>query len=103
MSEEWTAKPYAQWLEGTIQKMVEIDPVSICFAIMCQDGTAATCYYNVSMNDRALMIDAMREDTLWRWLEDNRDEIIAVLNGEAGEEGEEDGEELPDDNPEADE
>lgn len=85
--DEFFDKPYAPWLEETFKEMVRIDPVSIAMQMIDKDGKVYSCYFNTSMNDRAIMIDGMREDNLFIWLQDNREEIVAILKGEDGEDG----------------
>ena len=85
-NDDWSSKPYAAWLESCIREMIQADPVAIAMAIVSEDGCVSTCYYDVSPNDRACIIDAMRDDARERWLIDNREMIKAVLEG-----GDEDG------------
>lgn len=91
MSNDWTSKPYASWLEETIRELVKANPVSIAMEIVDETGMVFTCYYNASPNDRACMIDAMRDDARWEWLTNNREEIMAILSEEG--DGEEDDDE----------
>ena len=79
-NDDWTEKPFASWLEDTIRELVNANPVAIAMEMVDETGLVSTCYYNVSCNDRACMIDAMRDDTRWEWLYDNREEIRAILS-----------------------
>lgn len=96
-SDDWTAKPFASWLEDTIRELVKANPVAIAMEMVDETGLVSTCYYNTSANDRACMIDAMRDDARWEWLYDNREEIRAILS----EDGDDD-DELQDADTEAD-
>ena len=79
-SNDWTAAPYAVWLEKVIGEMVKSNPVAIAMSMVTEDGLVHTCYYNTSPNDRACMIDAMRDDARWEFIKGNRDEIRAILS-----------------------
>lgn len=79
---DWTALPYAMWLEECIKEMMTAKPVAIAMEMVGEDGMVSTCYYDTSPNDRACMIDAMRDDAMERWVIDNREWIKAVIDGE---------------------
>ena len=87
-TDDWTAAPYAPWLGEVIQTMVASNPVSIAMCMIDENGLVSTCYYDTSPNDRACMIDAMRDDARWAFIRDNRDEIMALLNDEDDDEDE---------------
>ena len=84
--------PYATWLEECIKELMSARPVSIAMEMVDDEGLVHTCYYNTSPNDRACMIDAMRDDARFEFIKNNADEILAMLNGEDDEIEEEDGE-----------
>lgn len=86
-SVDWTAKPYASWLESVIREMVNINPESIAMEMVDETGSVSTCYYNTSPNDRACMIDAMRDDAREQWIKDNAEFVRAILDGEEDEDG----------------
>ena len=79
-TDDWTAAPYAEWLEHSIQELVKANPVAIAMEMVGEDGLVSTCYYNTSPNDRACMIDAMRDDARFEFIKGNRDEIRAILS-----------------------
>ena len=81
-ADDWTALPYAQWLEECIKEMMGANPVAIAMEMVGEDGLVSTCYYNTSPNDRACMIDAMRDDARWEWLYANKEEVRAILEDE---------------------
>ena len=83
---DWTTLPYAEWLETCISELVKATPVAIAMEMVGTDGNVMTCYYNTSPNDRACMIDAMRDDARFEFIKNNADEILAMLNGEDDEE-----------------
>ena len=81
-TDDWTAAPYAEWLEQSIQELVKANPQAIAMEMVGEDGLVSTCYYNTSPNDRACMIDAMRDDARWEWLYANKEEVRAILEDE---------------------
>ena len=98
-SNDWTTAPYAEWLEQSIQELVKANPVAIAMEMVGEDGLVSTCYYNTSPNDRACMIDAMRDDARFEFIKGNRDEIRAILSDDYvddEDDGVEDGEDVED-------
>jgi hypothetical protein len=87
-NDDWTEKPFASWLEDTIRELVKANPVAIAMEMVDETGLVSTCYYDTSPNDRACMIDAMRDDARWEFIRDNREEILALLNDEDDDEDE---------------
>ena len=81
-TDDWTAAPYAEWLEQSIQELVMANPQAIAMEMVGEDGLVSTCYYNTSPNDRVCMIDAMRDDARWEWLYANKEEVRAILEDE---------------------
>lgn len=88
-NDDWTTRPFAKWLEECIREMINANPEAIAMSMVSEDGLVSTCYYNTSANDRACMIDAMRDDARWEFIFSNKEEIRAVLEDDS--EGEEDG------------
>lgn len=84
-NDDWTQKPYAGWLEQSIKELMDANPVAIAMEMVDEYGLVSTCYYNTSPNDRACMIDAMRDDSRWEWLYNNRAEVRAILSDEGEE------------------
>lgn len=82
--------PFAPWLESVIKELFDIMPKSVAMEMMDEDGKIYTCYWEVSANDRALMIDAMKDDERIEWLKCNRDLILDILNEDEDEEEGED-------------
>lgn len=74
--------PYAAWLEQAVQELFDIRPVCIAMQMIDANRQPFTCYWNVNPNDRAIMIDVMREDGIFDFLRNNRDMVNAILNGE---------------------
>ena len=92
-TDDWTAAPYAEWLEQSIKELVNGNPVAIAMEMVSDDGLVSTCYYNTSPNDRACMIDAMRDDARFEFIRENRDEIRAILSDDYVDEEDDDVEE----------
>lgn len=65
-----------------MREMFDIDPVAIAMEMRDAVGQIYTCYWMASQDDRALMIDAMRNDSLFDWLRNNKYEILEILNEE---------------------
>lgn len=84
--DEITNKPYAQWLEASIKELFDIEPVAISMQMLDADGAVYTCYWNVAPNDRAIMMDALREDGYREYIRNNKEEIREIM----GEDEEED-------------
>ena len=47
--------PYAEWLEKSLQAIVPLKPVSLCFAATMPDGKVYTGYYNADATDKAVI------------------------------------------------
>ena len=84
MIDDYASKPYAEWLEDTVREMFDIDPVSIALEMRDDDGKTYTCYWEVSADDRAIMIDSMKEDCMMEWVVTHKDEILSILNEGGG-------------------
>ena len=74
-------------MESVIKELYDIQPTCVMMLMRSEEGKTFSCYWNVSADDRAIMIDAMNYDGLSEWIRDNRDEINAILNGEEDEDG----------------
>lgn len=75
-------KPYAEWLEGVIRDLFDINPTCISMQMRDATGKAFSCYWNCSADDRAVMVDAMKQDGMLEWVRLNRREILEILNEE---------------------
>ena len=52
--------PYAEWLEKSLQAIVPLKPVSLCFAATMPDGEVYTGYYNADATDKAVIAHSAR-------------------------------------------
>lgn len=86
--EEFAQLPYAQWLDDTMMQLLEINPVCITINAITDDGEVLSGYWNCNANSRAIIMDAMRNDSLLEYIEDNKDTILEILNGEEEDEDE---------------
>ena len=89
--DEITNKPYAQWLEASIKELFDIEPVAISMQMLDAEGAAYTCYWNVAPNDRAIMMDALREDGYREYIRNNKEEIREIMDEDEGEDDDNDG------------
>lgn len=86
--EEFAQLPYAQWLDDTMMQLLEINPVCITINAITDDGEVLSGYWNCNANSRAIIMDAMKNDSLLEYIEDNKDTILKILNGEEEDEDE---------------
>lgn len=62
-------KPYTQFLEKAVEKVFEMDPVSIAFVTLDREGSVLTAYFNCNYSVKGLLAhhiqgDAYLEQTL---------------------------------------
>lgn len=86
LTADFDSAPFSPWLESVVKELFDINPVSIAMQMRDADEKVYTCYWNVSANDRAVMIDALADDGKLDWLRENRDLVLEILNDEEGEE-----------------
>ena len=87
-TDNFADKPYASFVEEMVKNMFDINPTCISMQMRDVEGKTYTCYWETSPDDRAIMIDAMRDDAFFDWIENNKDAIKAILE-EEGDEGDE--------------
>lgn len=90
MATDITKVPYAQWLEGVLQEMVESEPDKIAIIWLRKD-VVGTVYYGCENDDRSVMIQAITEDSLLQFIANNRNYIRDLLKRDEGEGEGEDG------------
>lgn len=54
--------PYAEWLEKSLQAIVPLKPVSLCFAAAMPGGEVYTGYYNADATDKAVIAHNIQAD-----------------------------------------
>lgn len=54
--------PYAEWLEKSLQVIVPLKSVSLCFAATMPDGEVYTGYYNADATDKAVIAHNIQAD-----------------------------------------
>lgn len=74
--------PYYEWLESVMEELAKSEVRAISLEVAYEDGTVSTQYWNVNRGDRALMIAAMEEAQVMETLMDNRDILLAILEGD---------------------
>lgn len=84
--------PFSEWLESVLGEMYQISPTAIMLQMIDAEGQPYTSYWNVSGDDRAILMDAIRQDAWMSWLMANKDEIAMILSEDTDDE-EEGGEE----------
>lgn len=75
-------EPYAEWLEGVLREMLDLEPQSIAVVMLMPDGTRGTAYWNTDDIDLAVMMDAIAEDKYLGWIRKNKEELLEALNEE---------------------
>lgn len=80
------SSPFSGWLEGVVRDMYDIEPQCIEMAMRDSEGRVYTAYWQMDRNDRACILDAIRDDGIMAFIADNREDIKAILNGEGDEE-----------------
>lgn len=74
--------PYYEWLESVMTDLAAENVKSISIEIVNEDGDCSTQYWNCNRSDRALMMAAMEEAQILETLMDNRDILMAIIEGE---------------------
>lgn len=80
------SSPFSGWLEGVVRDMYTIEPQCIQLAMRDVGGKVYTAYWQLDANDLACIIDAMKHDGILRFIQENRDSILEILNEEEGDE-----------------
>lgn len=75
-------EPYAEWLEGVLREMLDLEPQSIAVVMLMHDGTRGAAYWNADDIDLAVMMDAIAEDKYLGWIRKNKEELLEALNEE---------------------
>ena len=81
-TDDWTAAPYAEWLENCIAGIVECNPVCIAMAMIDADGYIDTCFYHAHTDEIAAIINAIEDEKRMQWVRDNKEDILTILNDE---------------------
>lgn len=79
---DYANKPYAAWVDDTIIRMFDVDPVSIAMEMRDKNGMTYTCYWNTSQDDRSCMIGAMKEDWLLDFVRNNKELLREIVDEE---------------------
>ena len=80
--DEFEAQEYFHWLEGVMRELSVMEVKAISIEVVESDGSTSTRYWNTTTSDRAMMMAAMEEAQVVDLIADNREMILALLNGE---------------------
>ena len=83
-ADDWTAAPYAEWLESVIQGIVACNPACIAMAMIDDDGYIDACFYHAHTDEIAAIITAFEDEKRMQWVRDNKEDILTILNDEDG-------------------
>ena len=78
--------PFSWWLESVISDVYNIEPACIAMEMRDKEGRVYTSYWQMDENDRACIIDALKEDGFMDFLRNNKEVIMQIINGEEGDE-----------------
>ena len=71
-----------------MMQLLDFKPVTITINAITEDGEVLSSYWNCNANSRSIIMDAMRNDSLLEYIEDNKDTILEILNREEDDEDE---------------
>lgn len=74
--------PYYEWLETVMEELAKSEVRAISLEVVHENGEVSTQYWNCNRGDRALMMAAMEEAQVMETLMDNRDVLLAILEGD---------------------
>lgn len=78
--DDFAQRVYSAWLEEVVRMIFEKDPVCMQFQMRDEEGETYVSFWNVSANDRAIMVDAVNQEAMLSWVIDNRDTIAEILS-----------------------
>lgn len=81
--------PYAQWLEDTIQDIVQLPVKGIALSLILEDGSVYSNYYKVPALDKLTIAGTIQQDSMYDSMRANG----LIKNVDDEEEDESDGEE----------
>ena len=64
-------KPYAAFLEESIQNMLNLPVSGVCILMKLDNGAVCTNYYNSKMMDKMLYAGVIQQDITWDMLKTN--------------------------------
>ena len=71
---DFSAKPYAKWIDNSICELFEVDPDSIFIGII-KDGEVSSNFWNVGQDERAALIQEILALGVFEVIEKNRDKF----------------------------
>ena len=64
-------KPYARFMEQTLQQMMQMPVTGICVLLKLEDGSVGSDYYNSTMMDKMVYAGVIQQDITWDMLKAN--------------------------------
>lgn len=89
---DYTALPYANWLEEANKALIDINPDSIYFGLV-KNGEVISSYYNFSNIEQALVINELLTNSVLDKLEEHLDDLIQQYLNENNDDADTDNEE----------
>lgn len=80
--------PYAQWLEDTIQDIVQLPVKGIAISLVLEDGSVYSNYHNIPALDKLTIAGTIQQDSMYDSMRAN-----GLIKNADDEEDESDGEE----------
>lgn len=80
-----TSQPWAEWLENSLETVMDIEPECLCIVAKKPDGAVFTGYYNADATDKTVFAHNIQSDVTMDIIRANIDEIKRML--EEGEDG----------------
>lgn len=77
--------PYAQWLEQTLQDVINLPIKGLSLHAVLENGDVYTAYHKVGMNDKLIIAGQVQQDAMTDFLLVNN----FIKNDEEGDDGEE--------------
>ena len=78
--------PFSHWLESVVKDIYNLVPACIAVEMRDKEGRVYSSYWQMDGNDRACIIDALREDGILEFIRNNKDIILDIINEEEGDE-----------------
>lgn len=74
-----TSQPWAEWLENSLETVMDIEPECRCIVATKPDGTVFTGYYNADATDKAVFAHNIQSDVIMHIIRENIGKIKKML------------------------
>lgn len=71
--------PFARWLEGGVESLIEHEPRAIVLAGILEDGSVLTGYYRCDCQDKAILAHSIYSDSVMDLVAARIDEVREAL------------------------